>query len=417
VKKQVAHLFRRILVLEGTLLKEMNIKPKYSGLLILALLLVASPASAVKREMRISPPPMMMMEQLRPGVKNPPAADGRTLVVTWRRHPTEVDTYLVQRREYDGGMWVIVGEAGGNDTSFVDSYNAESETPLQSGVKYSYRLVLKSDGWQTFSQPSKSVAARADWFDFERANVFAVIAVFFGSVLVFIERAKQGKSLFIRRIAGMLAMDEALGRATEMGRPALYIPGIMDVDNIQTIASMVILTEVARKTAQLDVKLIVPLNRAFVVPLAEESVKEGYLRSGRPDAYNPDDIRYLSDEQFAFTAGVAGIMNREKTAAHFFLGAFFAESLIVSEVGYATGAIQIAGTANIHQLPFFVVACDYTLIGEEFYAASAYISKDPQLVGTLKGSDLMKVLLMAAVFVGSFLTWFGVIVLNHFFMV
>jgi hypothetical protein len=243
-----------------------------------------------------------------------------------------------------------------------------------------------------------------------------VLVVFFGSVLVYIGRAKKGKSMFIRRIAGMMAVDEALGRATEMGRPAMYIPGIMDVDNIQTIASMVILTEIAKKTAALDVPLIVPLNRAFVVPLAEESVKEGYLRAGRPDSFNADNIRYLSDEQFAFTAGVAGIMNREQTAAHFFLGAFFAESLIISEVGFSTGAIQIAGTANVHQLPFFVVACDYTLVGEEFYAASAYISKDPHLVGTLKGGDLLKVLLMAAIFLGSILSWAGVDAVMRFFV-
>ena len=78
------------------------------------------------------------------------------------------------------------------------------------------------------------------------------------------------------------------------------------------------------------------------------------------------DTGYLSEEQFAFTAGVDGIMLREKPAANLYLGSFFAESLILAETGFQTGAVQIAGTANIHQLPFFVVACDYTLIGEEF---------------------------------------------------
>ena len=47
--------------------------------------------------------------------------------------------------------------------------------------------------------------------------------------------------------------------------------------------------------------------RPFVVPVAEESVKQGYLKAGRPDAYNKNNIRYISDEQFAYTAGVNGI--------------------------------------------------------------------------------------------------------------
>jgi len=254
-------------------------------------------------------------------------------------------------------------------------------------------------------------------FNTERSNTMLVVVVFFGSVLVYIQRAKNGKSQFIRQIAGLNAADEAIGRATEMGRPVLYIPGIMDVDNIQTIASMVILTDISRRTAEYDVPLIVPLNQPFVVPLAEESVKEGALRAGRPDAYIADNIRYLSSEQFAFTAGVAGIMNREKPAANFFLGSFFAESLIISEVGFASGAIQIAGTANVHQLPFFVVACDYTLIGEEFYAASAYLGKDPGLLGTLKGSDFTKALLMVVIVIGTILAWAGWMGVKTFFSV
>ena len=381
------------------------------------LLLVAPPALCKKRpqDVRIgSPPPFG--DPWCPTVKNPPGADGRSLLVMWTR-PTGVpaDTFIIERTDAHRYRWEKVGEVAASDTSFLDHHRPDEGIELKPSRKYRYRIITRSKRWHTASIPSASVAARPEYFNTQRANVFLVILVYFGSVLVYIHRVKKGKSQFIRRIAGMEAMDEALGRATEMGRPALYIPGIMDVDNIQTIASMVILTEVAKKCAEFDVPLVVPLNRAFVVPLAEESVKEGFLRSGRPDAYNPDNIRYLSDEQFAFTAGVTGIMNREKTAAHFFLGAFFAESLIVSEVGYATGAIQIAGTANIHQLPFFVVACDYTLIGEEFYAASAYVSRDPQLLGTLKGSDLVKALIMMAVFAGSFFSWFGIDAVTRFF--
>jgi hypothetical protein len=157
---------------------------------------------------------------------------------------------------------------------------------------------------------------------------------------------------------------------------------------------------VARLTGTYETPVIVPVCKPFVVPVAEESVKQGYLGAGRPELYDPDNIRYLSDEQFAFTAGVNGIMLRERTAANIYMGSFFAESLILAETGFSTGAIQVAGTANIHQLPFFVAACDYTLIGEELYAASAYLSREPKLLGTLKAGDLAKVLIMIILVVG-----------------
>jgi hypothetical protein len=52
------------------------------------------------------------------------------------------------------------------------------------------------------------------------------------------------------------------------------------------------------------------------------------------------------------------------------------------------------------QLPFFVAACDYTLIGEEFFAASAYLSGEPDQLGSLKGQDVGKVLVACGLVVG-----------------
>jgi hypothetical protein len=93
-------------------------------------------------------------------------------------------------------------------------------------------------------------------------------------------------------------------------------------------------------------------------------------------------------------------MVREKPATCLYLGAFFAESLILAETGNSIGAIQIAGTARPGQLPFFVAACDYTLIGEELFAASAYLSGDPKQLGSLKGQDVAKSVAMIAIIIG-----------------
>jgi hypothetical protein len=102
-------------------------------------------------------------------------------------------------------------------------------------------------------------------------------------------------------------------------------------------------------------------------------------------------------------------MVREKPAACFYMGCFFAESLLFAETANTVGAIQIAGTAEPAQLPFFVAACDYTLIGEEFYAASAYLSGDPDQLGSLKGQDFGKVLVACLLIVGSLLATAAVV--------
>ena len=122
--------------------------------------------------------------------------------------------------------------------------------------------------------------------------------------------------------------------------------------------------------------------------------------------FHEDMVHYVTDEQFAYAAGVNGIMVREKPAACVYMGKFYAESLILAETGNSIGAIQIAGTASQSQIPFFVTACDYTLIGEEFFAASAYLSDKPELVGAVKGQDMIKVIILILVFSGIIMRMF-----------
>jgi len=231
--------------------------------------------------------------------------------------------------------------------------------------------------------------------------IVLVIALILGLIIVLsINSTLSGKSYFIRKIGGLNAIDEAIGRSTEMGKPVLYLTGLSDVSSIATIASISILSYVARKTAEYETSLLVPCCRSLVMNTAREVVKESYLEAGKPDAYNAENIKYITDDQFGFVSGVDGIMLREKPAANFYLGHFMAESLIYAETGNSIGAIQIAGTSEFSQIPFFVAACDYCLIGEELFAASAYLSRKPKDVGTLRGQDIAKLVIMAIVIIG-----------------
>jgi len=234
----------------------------------------------------------------------------------------------------------------------------------------------------------------------EHLSVLAAIASFGGLFGFFLWKSRRGKPLHLRRLPGITAIEEAVGRATEMGRPVLYVPGIDRIDEIQTLAGIAVLGQVARMVAEYDAGIVVPTRDPVVMSVCEETVRQSYLAAGRPDAYQADTVRFLSDEQFAYTAGVDGIMLRERPAANIYMGGFYAESLILAETGFASGAIQVAGTANIPQLPFFITACDYTLIAEEFYAASAYLSKEPKILASVKASDYFKVLVILAILLG-----------------
>jgi hypothetical protein len=271
---------------------------------------------------------------------------------------------------------------------------------LVDGVEYTYTLVSWLGGSAVGSSAESAAAPSAQWFNTGRLGMLVILVLLTAVIFTYIEKARRGHKLYVREIAGLSAVDDAVGRATEMGRPVLYIPGIMDMDDIQTIASMVILGRVASKVAEYGANLLVPNTRSVVMSVAQEVVKEAYLSVGRPDAFRKENINYLTDDQFGYAAGVDGIMLRQRPAAIFLLGTFYAESLILAETGKSVGAIQIAGTAMVSQLPFFIAACDYTLIGEELFAASAYLSREPKLLGSLKGQDAAKLAIMILIVTG-----------------
>lgn len=220
-------------------------------------------------------------------------------------------------------------------------------------------------------------------------------------VLINIRRAGSGKDIFIRRIAGLNAIDEAIGRATEMGRPVLMVPGLGALNAI-SVQALNIFAYVTRTAARLANPIRVCCGDAAVFAVAQEVIRDVYQSESVPERFDGDSVRFVSDRQFAFAAGVSGIMLREKTAATFFMGEFFAESLIFAETANSIGAIQVASSTENTQTPFFIAACDYVLIGEEFYAASAYLMRQPVLVGSLVGQDWSKVAI-AVVVVGGFI--------------
>ena len=240
----------------------------------------------------------------------------------------------------------------------------------------------------------------------ERLVMFIAIMSFSGTLMFFIRKARRGEDIFLREIPGLKAVEEAVGRSTEMGKPVLYVPGIMDMDQVETVAGVIVLGHVSKMTARYETTLNVPVSRAIVMKAAREACKESYLMEGRPDMFHEDMVHYVTDEQFAYAAGVNGIMVREKPAACLYMGKFYAESLILAETGNSIGAIQIAGTASQAQIPFFVTACDYTLIGEEFFAASAYLSQRPELIGGVKGQDMIKVIAITLILGGVVLRFF-----------
>jgi hypothetical protein len=369
-----------------------------------------------------------------------PNDDGRSITVSWKSSPGEPagTTYRVEVAESQAGPYypgrqtspaLAAGPQGGaespdggKDASYTVAVDGYTETemgiervkPLKTGMTYFVRVASEDERGRAETSPVE-VVPKGNFFDSSKANNLLITGVFSLIILAMIVVARRKPDLFVRRITGLEAVDEALGRATEMGKPVFFVPGLTSMGTISTIASVNILSRVGERAAEYGITLKVPNSDPIVMAVSQETVKEAYTRAGRPDAFAEDNIFFITSDQFSYAAAVQGMMVREKPAANFFLGYFYAESLLLAETGATTGAIQIAGTDSYTQLPFFITTCDYTLMGEELYAASAYLSREPKLLGSLKGQDMGKAILIIVLIAGGVASNFGIDWILKFF--
>ena len=234
------------------------------------------------------------------------------------------------------------------------------------------------------------------------ALIALLMAAVGAAVLVCLWRARRGHVPYVRRLPGIDALDEAVGRATEMGRPVIFAMGWTDIRQIETHASLSVLAHVARLAARMRAQLIALVGVPNVYPIVEEVVRQAYTAEGVPDLFRAEEqVRFLSQDSVVYAMGTARLIEEMGAGCALFFGAFDFTSLLMAEPGARLGVLQIAGDPTLWQMPFFVCTCSHTIIGEEYFAAGAYLSPDPTARSTLRSQDIIKAVFAALILLGT----------------
>jgi hypothetical protein len=220
-------------------------------------------------------------------------------------------------------------------------------------------------------------------------------------------RIATKRKLKTRGIPGLERIDGWIREAAKLNRPVFFTPGTGGITTTDTLAALALLEYVIKHCVEHNARIIVANSDPQVQQVTEEIVKGAYAKAGREKEFTPDMVRYITGRQFAFSAGVMGILRREKPAVNFFVGLFQAEALQIAETGRMDAIYQFGGTTNTDQLPFFTTTCDQTLIGEELYTAQGYLSSDPEAISKLVGNDAGKILAILIIIAGVLLITFG----------
>ena len=249
--------------------------------------------------------------------------------------------YVIYHSTSPDGPFDSVGSAAAGVTTFAHSSAKEKDAAgfLADYVDRYYRVDAATAD-QSIRTPSSVVGpvqSSGQLYNDGRTPVLVAVLLFGALALIFLRQAKSGADLYVRPLGGIEAVDEAIGRATEMGKPILYVLGLGTASDISTIASFTILGRVAKRVAEYQTHLIVPCYDPIVMAVAQETVKAAYMDAGRPDDYKEDMVYFLTNSQFGYVGAVNGIMLRQLPATNVYMGKFYAESLLLAETGALAG--------------------------------------------------------------------------------
>ena len=222
--------------------------------------------------------------------------------------------------------------------------------------------------------------------------------------------ARRGKSLNIKHLACIDALEEAVGRASEMGTPVWYGTGNAGLEGqyaTMNIAALAILGRVAELCGKYGVYLQYMCNIPHMLPISRDLIEEGYKKGGRPEMFNEDMSRYVGGDQSSLVAATQGYILEEKPSVVMIFGATMYEMLNTLAFGSRVGAMMLAGTPRLYYQSATLLAADYQLIGEELYAAGALVSGDPIQVGAIQGEDWSKLIILLLLIIFAIATNLG----------
>jgi uncharacterized protein DUF6754 len=206
----------------------------------------------------------------------------------------------------------------------------------------------------------------------------------------------------LREIAAYDTIRGAMSEATEEGRPvhvALGIGGISDAAAMDTLAGLMVLEYLSEQAAVTNNMPLVSTGDPTTMLLAQDMLSRVFKEREQLAEFDPLMVRFVggSDTGEAYAASVVDLLDHGYVAANFMLGRFSDEYLLMGEVTARNNIRQVAGSSDPAVLAFMIPSADQVLLGEELYAAGAYLLNLPLHIADLIAQDATRWILLGAV--------------------
>jgi hypothetical protein len=237
--------------------------------------------------------------------------------------------------------------------------------------------------------------------------VLIVLAAFLIFYFVAWSNIEQGRQPILRVLQPLSRLKSLIGQSAETGRSLYYSPGSGGLNDqpgaAETLSSLTTLSAVSRGAARAGAPLQVSANDTLAYLAAEDVVRAEYALAGRQDDFSRDNVRFITQQdRLAYIAGVQSALGEEAISSSILLGHFDAEYLLAGDQANRLNIPQLAGSSRVEAMPLMLVSAgmEDTLLGEEIYAAPAYLTRRPALLASVRAQDAVRMLIILAIILG-----------------
>ncbi len=235
-------------------------------------------------------------------------------------------------------------------------------------------------------------------------DVAAIVAliVFILLFTVSTVRAKAGRRFPLRPIRAYEHLQSLVSQTTESGRPIHVGLGSGQVGAVatpETVMGLTVFDYVARHAAASNQPILATVGDATILPAAQGFLQTARREAGFPERYVGREINFYGPSPFAYAAGSLDALKHRGYLASVLIGRFGSEGLWIAESANSPAMPQLGGTADPAAMALMQVALDDAVIGEEIYAAGAYLHR-PSHLGSLATQDIVRIVVILAMIAG-----------------
>ncbi len=230
------------------------------------------------------------------------------------------------------------------------------------------------------------------------------------SLLLAVTLLKRRLPGHFREIPAFTRLSRSLGLSVEDGT-RLHISlghgNLLDLRGGSALAGLAMLRVIAERTSASDKPAVASAGEAAIGLLTQDSIQAGYQAAGAGDFYVPTTGRVTGLTPFGYAAGAMQIIHDEDVSANVLAGHFGPEAALLTESADRENQTVIGASDNLSGQAVLFASTQDALIGEELFAAGAYLGAGVSHAASLIVQDMLRWLIILALVGGAFAKFVG----------